>query len=716
MAYDEKQINAKIDRILHPKDVSALEPNVPVFYILRAEINGRNEVVKGKMSNPPKTGERFTLEGKWEVSRFSGGMEFIFFHHSINLPADERSMLRLACEITSGIGIAIENRIWETLGEKWREIKYEDKIRGVTPTILTRLQATIRELANQKERTTAIAWLITIGCTPKMAAAAYDKWDKKTVTRVKEDPYVLAELPNYGFKDVDEHIRDYFGILKDDPRRIKAALIYHVRQLTEANTVCLWADLFTKTQKAIDATPAQISQTCSALFKSEVLVPFRASDTIARHADFVNEKLILDFVLAVPEAKSDLANAKIRQPGNGFTFDESQLTAIRFAIDNQFAIINGGAGCGKTTIIKSIADTLCAAGKCVELCAFAGKAAARLKEATQHESSTIHRMLDYRGDFGFTRASLRDVTVILDEASMVASDLLAEIVKRRPERLILVGDEAQLPPVGSGQPFHDIVRLFPQRVKTLTTCYRNKEAIFQAALDIRRGVAPNLHAQTDKELWNVEAIGDLRATHARILSLVKEGGVDFDKDIILCCRNGESIDDPCSVSALNADIKEIVNPASEEEMRETTFSPLRPMPGDRVINTKNHAELDVWNGTTGKCDRFDGAGAMWVELDFSNAQHETHVLIPKKFIREWQLAYALTTHKSQGSQYRKVFFVCTRRDTNQLLDRPMLYTAVTRAKGECHVIGDTGALYRAVMETENKMTVMQELAKAAPAS
>ena len=703
--YDEKKISAKIERVVYPRDVIPSEvKNVPTFYIIKVDLNGHMETVKGKMSNFPQPGEMFSFEGKWEVSRYSGGMEFVFFHYSISLPTDERSMLRLACEMTKGMGVALENKIWETMGEKWREVGASDNIKGLTPSVLLRFQDTIEELTIQKERTEAIAWLMGVGCTIKMASAAYDRWGKKTVTRVKEDCYVLTELPNFGFRDVDEKVRDHFGIGREDPRRVRSCIIYYVKQLTQSNTVCAWFELYSKIHQAIDATPEFIQSVTSELFKDGSLFPFRETGMIAWHLDYDHEKAILDYAMAGIQRTGLKAHQPRGSKGFGLSFDASQLDAIQFALDNSFAIINGGAGCGKTTIIKAIADELSEAGQQIELCAFAGKAAARLKEATEHEACTIHRMLGYQGDRGFTRHSLRGVSVILDEASMVASDLLAEIVTRQPERLILVGDEAQLPPVGSGQPFHDIVRLYPQKVKTLTTCYRNKEAIFKAALQIRKGMTPELREKSDKELWDVHNISSLRVTHEQILETVRRGEIDFDTDIILCCRNGDNEGETeCSVVSMNADIKAIVNPNADNTVKIA--------PGDRVINTKNHSDLDVWNGTTGKCDRFDSDGAMWVELDYKNAQKQDFVLIPKKQVREWQLAYALTVHKSQGSQYRKVFFVCTRRDTAALLDRPMLYTAVTRAKAECHVLGDTSAFYKAINTTENKLTVMQELHK-----
>ena len=181
-------------------------------------------------------------------------------------------------------------------------------------------------------------------------------------------------------------------------------------------------------------------------------------------------------------------------------FDESQLNAIDKAVEGKLTLITGGAGCGKTTIIKAIADQLDRHGEQVAIAAFAGKAAARIREATGYEASTIHRLLRWQGE-QFALPDLNGVTVIIDEASMVDSKLMAEIMKRKPRRLVLVGDEAQLPPVGSGQPFHDLIRLKPNLVANLTTCYRATEAIFRAATLIRNGQQPVREETTAQEHW-----------------------------------------------------------------------------------------------------------------------------------------------------------------------------------------------------------------------
>lgn len=689
------KIDAKVERIRFPKPdaVKAEDFNPQCFYILSCDVG----VCKGKLDHLPKTGETLSLDGCWEVSKFNGQPEFVFFHAAVQVPTDERSLLRYACEMTPGFGPAMEERIWAERGDNWRGISLADDIRGLTPEKLAALQKTIDFLNLNQERAKTVSWLVNIGLTLKMAESAFEKWGASTVSRVEADPYILASLPNYGFSDADSHVRRHFKIERNDQRRIDAAIKYYINQLSAEDTAVSWDDLSAKIYAAIDADPQLVSDATRAMFQSGRLVSFPRTMRIASLRDFTNEAMIYNFALsggAVPAA------VKARQPkSRDFDLDPDQMSAVQFALDRRFSIINGGAGCGKTTIIHAMCDSLKGHGE-VRLCAFAGKAAARLREATMHDASTIHRMLGWMGDANrFALKTLAGSTVILDEASMVSSDLLAEIVKRNPDRLVLVGDEAQLPPVGSGQPFHDLVKLVPECVRTLAVCYRSREAVLSSALAIRAGQMPSAYAKSESELYDFRSLSDARRAHSAILDAVRRGDIDFGSDILLCCRNGETPDEPCSVRALNADIKSIVNPGAG-----------RIDPGDRIICTVNSSDLDVWNGTTGRCRGFDTAHAMWVDLDFPNSDGETSVLIPKDKVKDWQLAYALTVHKSQGSQYRKVYFLVARRDIATLLSRPMVYTAVTRAKNECHVIGDAWAFSRAIAEVRPKHTAMQEIA------
>lgn len=391
--------------------------------------------------------------------------------------------------------------------------------------------------------------------------------------------------------------------------------------------------------------------------------------------------------------------------------DETQLKAVAHAVESKFSVITGGAGTGKTTIIRQIYGDLKRMGYPIKMCAFAGKAAARLKEATGEEASTIHRLLGYNG-VQFTLESLRNKCVIVDEASMVDSEIMAEIIKREPEKLILVGDAAQLPPVGKGQPFHDIIELRPDVVVMLTKCYRNSEAVFKAATAIREGRQALDQDTSENEMWRIVNTGNDQQTHAAVIAQVRNGFFDFTQDIILCPKNGNT-ETLATVESLNADIANIVIPREEHE---------RFVVGDRIMNTKNISEKDVWNGTTGSVHAIDTNGAIWMKLDEpvidweqsspGNIVYTTEVQFTKKEAMALKLAYALSVHKSQGSQYRKVCFVCLGRDSHALLSRPLIYTAVTRTRQTCIVVGEKYAFQRGCENLTKKSTIIQELASA----
>lgn len=390
-------------------------------------------------------------------------------------------------------------------------------------------------------------------------------------------------------------------------------------------------------------------------------------------------------------------------------FDSSQLHAIERACTTPFSIITGGAGAGKTTIIREITTRLEAAGEEVLLMAFAGKAAARMREACQHPASTIHRALGYNGK-AFLCGDLSAHTVIVDESSMVDSQLMAEIMQRKPKRLILVGDQAQLPPVGRGAPFHDAIKCFPQYVSNLTTCYRNREAVFQAASMIRSGARPPEQLTSDGESWNMTNTGNAQRTQEKILEWIADGAFDFESDILLVCRNGDSEDEPCTVRGLNKAISQMLRPRGEKEKFKV---------GDRVVNTKNIPELDFWNGSTGTISNIDIDGGIWIRSDIpvqskSNpGAYTDHVLFTREHKGHLQLAYCLTTHKSQGSSYGKVVFAGFNRDLHAILDRSLLYTAVTRTREVCIVCGELSAAYAAVDRVSRKRTIIQQLSEGA---
>lgn len=370
-----------------------------------------------------------------------------------------------------------------------------------------------------------------------------------------------------------------------------------------------------------------------------------------------------------------------------------QIKAVDYAINKPFAIITGGAGVGKTTIVKEIVKD---SESQVALCCPTGKAAARLREATERDTSTIHRLLGYNGKT-FSCSNLHGLHIVIDEASMVDSSLMSEIIIRNPDRLTLIGDSAQLPPVGAGQPFHDMVVLRRDLTAQLSICYRATEAIYRAGAAIRSGLQPE-NARTPGEWFDMTGTGDMESTWKYIEQAVDKGEIDWSKDIILCCKNDH-------VKEIN---KRVLTKFGRDEE-----SP-KWQPGDRIICTgKNFAEDDVWNGTTGTITGIDSDKKAWVKGDIpfmnkATGEYEAEILWGKGILDTSQHAYALTVHKSQGSQYRKVFFVIL---GGVYANRSLIYTAVTRAKSECHVIGNIGTFRNGINKIGGKWTLLQEFSK-----
>lgn len=383
------------------------------------------------------------------------------------------------------------------------------------------------------------------------------------------------------------------------------------------------------------------------------------------------------------------------------TLDDVQKSAVDMAVKKSFSIINGGAGMGKTEIVKFIANKIESRGETVLMCAFAGKAAARLREATGKPASTIHRLLMSNGHT-FNAETFEGKTIIIDEASMVSSDLMAEICQRKPKRLILVGDQSQLPPVGKGQPFHDLIEAIPESIKTLETCYRNSAAVFDASMEIREGRMPEMLESYGDEHWEVCKAATPGAVHNIIMENVKSGSIDFEQDIILCPRNGDNEEHVATVKGLNKSIVDIVNPREFDE---------KFLIGDRVMLTKNFTDSDVYNGNCGTVHSIANVNEMYIRLDVPTGDGESIIKFDRDMIKETKLAYAMTVHKAQGSQARTVIFCCMARDSHALLDRSLIYTAVTRATKNCVVVGQVSALKFGIKNVRKKTTCIQELSK-----
>lgn len=372
------------------------------------------------------------------------------------------------------------------------------------------------------------------------------------------------------------------------------------------------------------------------------------------------------------------------------TLDARQLAAVDHAAARQDCIITGGAGTGKTTVIEAIAERY--GRKEVVIMAPTGKAAAQIRDRTGLQAYTIHRTFEYDGS-EFRRKDKIFQPAIIDEASMIDSALMAEVIARCKGPIILVGDASQLPPVGPGEPFHDLIRYRKGIVFELQRCYRASGAIHIAAKAIREGVHPESRIVSDGEAFQILDTGDCTATTNRIVEWVKAGKYDPMQDVILAPVYGDGEDDG-GIDAINSAVKAVLNPSDDGKI----------CVNDRVLCCKNFAADDLWNGDVGTVTGMNSEKDMFVKLDRDEEERN----LDAEQIRSIRLAYCVSVHKAQGSQARRVIFVCLNRHI-RMLSRALIYTGCTRAKSACVVVGQPKAFAIGLGQSSRKSTVLKHL-------
>ncbi len=305
--FKQKEVVCKVDRVVYPRDEE--NPSVRQFRIIKTDVG----TVKGQITWRPQTGERLRLTARgdrdgWHISNYNGEPEFSFSVALPDVPQDERAALHYACELTRGLGPAAEEAIWDALGEKWREIGPDSvKKPRLSASVLNAFHATIDELALQKEKLDAIAFVLHIagpGAT-RLAEAAWERWKEKTISKIRENCYCLADLSHFSFRDVDGKIRESFQIGLTDRRRTDAAVRYYLNQLCADSTVCSWINLYQAVERAINVGSVAIADSVRAMFAAGKLVGFRHYDaagnvdpnasTIALARDAEDEREILQY-------------------------------------------------------------------------------------------------------------------------------------------------------------------------------------------------------------------------------------------------------------------------------------------------------------------------------------------------------------------------------------------------------------------------------------
>jgi exodeoxyribonuclease V alpha subunit len=654
---------------------------------------GESVLLKGIWTNNPKYGKQFQIEGYETV-----------------LPATVVGLRKyLGSGLIKGIGPVMAGRIVTCFGMDTMDvIESAPKKLMLVPGIgKKRVDMIMEAWEAQREVKNVMLFLQSHNVSTTHAAKIYKTYQSDSLPIVRENPYRLADdIYGIGFKTADT-IAEKLGMDNESPHRVKAGLKYVLSQKADDGHVFLYRhELIAASQEILGLSTEAIENGIAALAVNEEIIPENLGIPVPTEAEeavylapFYYSEIgvvnnlsrllkyptvrhkpgVLDYSITQLEAKMRMS------------FAANQREAIRKALTSRAIILTGGPGTGKTTTTTGIIHLFEQLGRRITLAAPTGRAAKRLSETTKRDAKTIHRLLEFSPqENGFKRNAenpLETDVVIIDEISMVDLVLMNNLLKAIPPEamLILVGDVDQLPSVGAGNVLKDLIASDKITVVRLTEIFRQAQAslIVTNAHRVNRGKHPKVKGPSDRDFFFIEE-ADPEEVVTCICNLVRDRlpkHYDYhpmDDIQVLCPMRRSTV----GTDNLNRRLQEALN----TNLTETVQGGRNFRVGDKVMQVRNNYDYDVFNGDIGRISSVD--------------QVEKQVLIsfPEKVVRydmadlnELVLAYATTVHKAQGSEYTAVVIPLLTQHY-MMLQRNLLYTAITRAKELVVIVGTKEAL------------------------
>lgn len=641
-------------------------------------------------------GMSFSATGEWRNNR-KYGKEFKSSMIEKKMPTDEDGIVKyLSSGYIKGIGLATARAIVAAFGKDTFDIidntpeKLLD-VKGVGKKTLERILPQIKEQNNMRA---ALLFLKKYDITDGLAAKIFQAYGDKTIEMITDNPYCLADdIDGIGFRRADEIAikmgTDYYG-----KKRIQTGLRYVLNQgIMDKDTYLPENDLL-KLCSGPDIL--NIQKDCV----KEVLDGMDEGDGIVNEDGRVYLKWIWEIENNVASSivsrvcrKRAINPLKIDSVGVGDKeYSEEQMEAIRTAFCSNVTIITGGPGTGKTTILNGLLSLLQEDKKSVLLAAPTGRAAKRMSETTGKMAKTIHRLLEWKdGRFNRNAANkLHGDVIIIDECSMINIQLMESLLDAIPEKMqiVMVGDVDQLPSIGCGNVLKDMIDSEVVPTVRLTKIYRQDAAsrIVTNAHAINDGRMPNLRNEpgTDFYFFKVSDIDRIRTQIVRLVTDAIPAKFGVSKDDIQVLTPMRKSSDPIGAIQLNLALQEVLNPTGDS-IYNGTYS-LRV--NDRVMQNKNNYDLGIYNGDIGTVVSIDKEEKTATLKFFGN---DELVEYDSTNINQLELAYATTVHKSQGSEYPVTVIIA---DMSQyiMLQKQLFYTAVTRSKKACIVVGTEEAI------------------------
>lgn len=662
-------------------------------------------------------GESISIGGRWVKSE-KWGEQFKAENYQILTPSSISGLKKfLSSGLIKGIGPELARRIVDRFGDETLEIisREPEKLAEVDGIGEKKIGSIVESWKEHREKSHVLIKLQELGLTLRMAMKIYKEYGNNSLKVIREDPYKLAEdIFGIGFKIADR-IALLSGIDPRSPIRVKAYILYLMSKDIEDGHVFSFLDSIA--QKVLKELELEDVETIYSLVEElaregkvvkvnneerEILyLPsfFRAEVEIAKsiveNLNFPKTQFVLDTKQYIEESEREM----------GIKFAPKQIEAIESSLREKVMILTGGPGTGKTTIIRAIINIYNKLGRRVLLCAPTGRAAKRLSETSGEDAKTIHRLLEYKpGENIFLRNErnpLKADLIIVDEFSMVDIPLMLHFIRAIPPwtSLLFVGDKDQLPSVGPGNILKDLIQSRVIKVVELEDIFRQsrESMIVVNSHRIRKGEFPYLFKERDDFIFISEE--DEEKTFKRIVKLVTEeipekfGFDPMSSQIQVIAPLYKGI---VGVENFNRELQERLNPRGE------SFLGIPFRIGDKVMQIKNNYDKDVYNGDIGRVIYLNEKGI--------TVLFDKEVKYEREELDELTLAYAISVHKSQGSEYEACAIPIL---TQQyiMLQRNLLYTGLTRAKKLAVLVGSKRALAIAIRNNKpyNRNTRLSSL-------
>ena len=665
----------------------------------------------------PLVGDRLEVKGHW-VQHKRYGRQFAADGWSRVIPESVDGIERfLGSGAVKGMGPALAHRVVARFGKDTMKILEKDaqrllEIEGIGPKKL----AVITESFYEEKQINDIAYdLEQHGVAGRYAGRLLQKYGDDVKYVLTEEPYrMIQEIDGFGFKTADQ-IALAYGMDRQSPQRLGAGLAYVLQTMTQNGHVCIPdSELVRRAAFLLQADALGLHDILQDTVDMGQLrtADFEGTVYVYTPEAYEEEEAIAGRIREMAAMKPLSMKTHVQlfldrwQDSCHFELADKQREAVEKSLQSGMTVITGGPGTGKTTVVQTIIRLAEQEGLRILLCAPTGRAAKRLAETTQRKAKTIHRLLIPDGHVGKVQSFEYNETkllpadlVIVDEVSMLDMEMMYHLLNAlKPQcRCILVGDADQLPSVGAGAVLHDVITSETVPVVRLDTIFRQKEGgrIVTNAHLINNGRLPVVNEDLEFRFVEIETEAD-GATKISALyrSEVEETGDEFAVQVL-----SPMYKDPCGVDNLNQLIQERLNPPvqgkGELKGRHMIFRV-----GDKVMQKHNDYEKGVFNGDIGQI--------FAVQHDMVYVRYpEQDVKYEGAEIDEITLAYAITVHKSQGSEYHTVIMALVN-SHSIMLQRNLFYTAVTRAKRKVILVGTKRAVQTAVQNqrTSRRFTLL----------